>query len=99
MFICENCGIKINSDHEPNQCPNCSNSDDFKHVGEQSGSLLPLVCTQCETSVLVPDTTGTCPNCGKDSVFVDVAPDTIKPHEGAAVTGEPEGFTQTDEKP
>jgi len=96
MFKCECCSILIDSDEQPLKCPRCPNMENFSLIDAASeklplpddDGLMTLVCSHCEDSVKVPDTTGTCPRCGKDSVFVNIPPvpldPNLKPHEGAA---------------
>jgi len=100
MFKCECCSILIDSDEQPLKCPRCPNMENFSLIDAASeklplpddDGLMTLVCSHCEDSVKVPDTTGTCPRCGKDSVFVNIPPvpldPNLKPHEGAASAGE-----------
>jgi len=45
MFKCNHCGIKINSDSEPVNCPGCGNGTGFSEVGNTN--VTTGICPDC----------------------------------------------------
>lgn len=70
MFKCTHCGIKINSETEPVNCPGCGNATGFVPC-DHYPELISRVCNACEALVFTQDTTGVCPECGQLAVFTE----------------------------
>lgn len=106
MFQCNCCSISIDAAEQPKKCPRCPNMKDFTFIDAASehlpvpdnDGLMSLVCTKCETGVMVPDTTGTCPNCGKDTVFIE-PPLIVDRYAGRPVIVDPDNVLANDNAP
>lgn len=70
MYKCTHCGIKINLESEPVNCPGCGNAAGFVPC-DPVPELVSRICNGCEALVYTQDTTGVCPECGRSAVFTE----------------------------